>query len=130
VNGIQIGQASVGGDRENSNQFACAAWLVALWPCWAGKPAAHFLEFPDDVDTTTFDLNTAQVIQPGRFSFVRTTIDNPDVMKLELKVLGTRRTYCMRLDGKYPTLADLLTLGPPNMPVKSIEKKRIVVSWD
>jgi hypothetical protein len=42
-------------------------------------------------------------------------------MKLELKVLGTLRTYCTRPNGQYPAPADFLTLGPPDMPVKSIE---------
>ena len=42
-------------------------------------------------------------------------------MKLELQALATLKTYCARPDGKYPAPADLLTLGPPDMPVKSVE---------
>lgn len=69
----------------------------------------------------TFDLNTVQIIQPGRFAVTETTIDNPDVMRFELKVLATLRTYCARAVGHYPAPADLLMFGPPDMPVKDIE---------
>jgi hypothetical protein len=81
----------------------------------------RFIEFPGDNDTMIYDLSTVQMIQPGRFTVVSTTIDNPDVMRLELQALAALKTYCARPDGQYPAPADLLTLGPPDMPVKSIE---------
>ena len=101
----------------------CTIWLVASCPSWAGDQGGRFLEFqyPDGKDTKTYDLNTMQIIQPGRFTIVSTTIDNPDVMRFELKVLDTLRSHCARPEGKYPAPADLLTLGPPNMPVQNIE---------
>jgi hypothetical protein len=99
----------------------CAIWLVASFPSWAGDQDGRFLEFPSGSTTTAFDLNTVQMIQPGRFTVIETTIDNPGVMKLELKVLDTLRAYCARAEGQYPAPADLLTLGPPDMPVKNIE---------
>jgi hypothetical protein len=40
---------------------------------------------------------------------------------LELKVLDTLSTYCKRPDGKYPAPTNLFTLGPPDLPIKSIE---------
>jgi hypothetical protein len=95
----------------------------------AAKQEDRFLEFLGDVGTTTFDLSTVQIIQPGRFSVVSTTIDYPWMMKFELKALSTLQTYCARPAGKYPAPADLLTLGPADMPVKSIEKQKIV-SWE
>ena len=98
----------------------CAIWLVASCPSGAGEEK-RFLEFPSGHDTTTFDLNTVQIIQPGRFTIISTTIDDPDVMKFELTVLYTLRDYCTRPDGKYPAPAELLTLGPADMPVKSVE---------
>jgi hypothetical protein len=101
----------------------CAIWLVASCPSWAGDQEKRFLEFPSGYNTTTLDLNTVQIIQPGKFTIVSTTINNPDVMKLELKVLATLRTYCARADGEYPAPADVFTLGPPDMPVVSIEVK-------
>lgn len=67
-----------------------------------------------------------QIIQPGRFTVIETVIDNPDVMRLELKVLATLRTYCARADGQYSAPSDLLTLGPPDMPIKNIEVRRDV----
>ena len=42
-------------------------------------------------------------------------------MKLELKALAILQTYCSRPDGQYPPPTNLFTLGPPDMPVKSIE---------
>jgi hypothetical protein len=61
------------------------------------------------------------MIQPGRFTIISTTIDDGDVMKFELKVLDILRTYCKRPDGKYRPPTDLLALGPPDMPIESIE---------
>jgi hypothetical protein len=104
--------------------LVCAAWLVALCPCWAGEQDRRFLEFPNDKATTTFDLSTVQVIQPGRFSIIATTIDNPDVIRLRLKALDTLQTYCSRPYGEYPFPADLLTLGPADMPIKRIEVRK------
>src|SRR5258708_2417128 len=117
--------------------FACATWLVVLCPSWAGEQERRFLEFPSGRDTTTFDLSTVQVIQPGRFSVIRTTIDNPDVIELELKAFNTLRTYCARPAGEYPAPADLLTLGPADRPVKSVEVRgaqtrttRKIITWE
>lgn len=101
--------------------LACAACLVASCPSWADDQDARFIEFPNTHDTVTFDLSTVQMIQPGRFTVISTTIDNPDVMKLELKVLSTLRTYCSRPDGEYPAPTDVFTLGRPDMPVKNVE---------
>ena len=97
------------------------AWLAASCPSWAGDDKDRFLEFPFDNDTLTYDLNTLEMIQPGRFTVIGTTIDNPDVMKFKLKVLDTLRKYCTRPEGEYLAPADLFTLGPPDMPVTSIE---------
>ena len=69
----------------------------------------------------TVDLNTVQIIQPGRFTVIETTIDNPDMMRFELKVLAVLRTYCARAAGQYAAPADLLMLGPPDMPVKKLK---------
>jgi hypothetical protein len=114
--------------------LVCSMWLLASCPSWADDQQKRFLEFPNDRNTVTIDLNTVQLMAPGRFTVVLTTIDNPDVMKLELKALAALRTYCARADGQYPAPADLLTLGPPDMPVKSIEVKSSqskfkMVSW-
>jgi hypothetical protein len=111
-----------------------AMWLVASCPSWAGDQEKRFLEFPTGKDTTTYDLSTVHMIQPGRFTIISITIDNPDVMKLELKVLVTLRTYCARAAGEYPAPPDLFTLGPPDMPVKNIRVKDVerdfkVITW-
>jgi hypothetical protein len=98
-----------------------AAWLAASCPSWAVEQKDRFLEFRTGHGTLTYDLSTVQMIQPGRFTIISTTIDDPDVMKLKLKALDTLRTYCTRPDGQYAAPADLLALGPPDMPVKSIE---------
>jgi hypothetical protein len=107
----------------------CIMWLITCCPSWARDQEKRFLEFPNDTDTVTVDLNTVQIIQPGRFTVIETTIDNPDMMRFELKVLATLRTYCARAVGQYPAPTDLLMLGPPDMPVKNIEVSRKMVVW-
>jgi hypothetical protein len=99
----------------------CAVLFVASGPSLAGEQDNRFVEFPNAGTTVTFDLNTVHMILPGKFTIISTTIDNPDVMKLKLKVLNTLRTYCGRPDGKYPAPEDVFTLGPPDMPVQSFE---------
>jgi hypothetical protein len=101
----------------------CAVSLTASWPSLAGDQDNRFIEFPNARTTVTYDLSTVQMILPGKFTIISTSIDNPDVMKLELKVLSTLRTYCGRPDGKYPVPADVFTLGRPDMPVQNIEVK-------
>jgi hypothetical protein len=87
---------------------------------WAGQDE-RFVEFQHLGQTETCDLNTVQVTQPGRFTIVETTIDDADVMKLELKVLNALRSYCKRSDGHYPPPGDFFTLGSPDMPIKAID---------
>ena len=77
-----------------------------------------FVEFKDEQRTTTYDLRTVEVIQPGKFVIVETTLYDPDVMKFQLKVLDTLRSHCDRPDGWYPAPAEVFTLGPPDMPVE------------
>ena len=103
--------------------LTCIVWLVASCPSWADDQQKRFLEFPSGSDTKTFDLNTVQIIQPGRFSIIGTTLDDPDVMRFKLKAVATARNYCARAEGKYPAPPELFTLGPPDIPVKDIEIK-------
>jgi hypothetical protein len=108
-----------------------AVWLAASCPSWAVAQEGRFLEFkllPDE-STTTYDLNTVHIIQPGRFTVMSTTIDAPDVLRFELKALDTLRDYCARPYGKYPPSPDLLMLGPPDMPVQNIEVKSIELPY-
>lgn len=100
----------------------------------AGAQQNRFLEVPTQGGTLSFDLDTVQFISPGKFTIITTTIDNPDVMKFELKTLQSLRQYCARPDGKYPAPTELLQLGPPYLPVEQIEvesgaKSGKVVSW-
>jgi hypothetical protein len=88
---------------------------------WALDQEQRFVEFPNEKDTVIFDLSTVQMIQPGRFAVTNTTIGAPDVMRLELKVLDSLRTYCSQPDGRYPPPTSLFALGAPDMPVKNIE---------
>jgi hypothetical protein len=111
------------------------ALLIACCASWASDEQNRFLEVPTQNDTLTFDLDTVQFISPGKFTIITTTIDNPDVMKFELKTLGTLRQYCARPDGKYPAPTELLQLGPPDLPVQQIEVDSTAngskgVSWE
>jgi hypothetical protein len=99
----------------------CSIWLAAFCPSWASDQQNRFVEFPSQIDTLTFDLDTVQIISPGRFTIMSTKIDNPDVMKFELNTLTSLKSYCTRPDGKYPAPSDLFQLGQPDLPVGQIE---------
>lgn len=109
--------------RADLISLICAVLVFGNCPVTALDQGNNFLEIPNDVNTYTYDLSTLHIIHPGRFTIVFTVIDHPDVMKLQLKVLDTLRTFCTRPDGKYAAPADVLTLGPPDLPVDSIEVK-------
>ena len=84
----------------------------------------RFVEIPFVEDQTfIYDFGTVHIIQPGRFTIVRTLIASAERMAFELKALDTLRTYCKRPEGNYPPPTDVFTLGPPDLPVKSIEVK-------
>ena len=94
--------------------------LVAC--CSALTQDERFVEFPAPRDQTmTYDLSTVQMMQPGRFTIIGTEIDSDDVMRFELDVLDSLRAYCKRPDGKYAPPKDLFRLGPPDLPIKTIE---------
>jgi hypothetical protein len=100
--------------------------LMSLLACCPSLAAQNerFVEFPYGLDQTlTYDLRTVQMIQPGRFTIVSTVMDNADFMRFELKVLYILRTYCKGPDGKYQPPTDVFTLGPPDLPIESIEVK-------
>jgi hypothetical protein len=101
----------------------CVMLLFSSCPGSALDEANRFIEIPSDIEITAFDLSTVQVIQPGRFAVINTSIARPDIMKFKLKVLDTMRDYCARADGKYAAPADILTLGQPDLPVESIDVK-------
>jgi hypothetical protein len=82
-----------------------------------------WVEFDYDADTTTYDLTTIQMIEPGKFTVISMTVDHPDVMRLKLTVLDTLRSYCTRPDGEYPPPTALFMLGKPDMPVEKIKVK-------
>jgi hypothetical protein len=101
--------------------------LIACCQSLAGQGDKRFVEFQRRGSTERYDLSTVHILQLGRFSIFSTSIDDADVMKLELRVLDTLRNYCKRPDGKYPAPTDLFKLGPPDMAVESIAVK--TVSW-
>jgi hypothetical protein len=98
--------------------------LLNLLPATPAHPQDtqnRFVEFKDKSQTTTYDLRTVEVIQPGKFVIVETFLDHPDVMRFNLKVLDALRSHCARPAGTYPPPTEVFTLGPPDMPVKDIE---------
>jgi hypothetical protein len=62
----------------------CTLWLLASCPSWASDETDRFVEFSHHGETTTYDLATVQMLQPGRFTIFSTSIDDPDVIKFEL----------------------------------------------
>jgi hypothetical protein len=97
-----------------------ATWLATAFPLCAADEKDRFLEVPSDLAINTFDLSTVQVITPGKFTIVSTMIDNPDLMRFELKALEMLRTYCARADGQYPAPTDVFTLGNPDRRIEDI----------
>ena len=72
--------------------LACTIWLAAPLAPRADDVPQRFLEFSaPGGKTQTYDLGTVQIVQPGRFTIISTSIDDPDVMRLELKVLAALR---------------------------------------
>jgi hypothetical protein len=99
-------------------------WLVASCPSWAGDQQKRFLEIPSETDILTYDLDTVQIIAPGRYAIMSTIIDNPDFMKFELNALKILKPYCRSPDGEYPAPSDLFQLGQPDdLPVEQIKVK-------
>jgi len=97
-----------------------AIWVVACCCSWASEQ--RLLKFRFGVDQTiTYDLQTVQFIQPGRFAIIGTTIDDPDVIQFKLKALNVARDYCNRPPGHYPIPSALFTLGPPDMSPRDIK---------
>lgn len=95
--------------------------FITCGPSLAGQNE-RFVEFRElPAKTRTYDLRSVQIIQPGRFTILSRSIDDADAMKFELTALDTLRKYCQRPDGKYEPPTDVFTLGPPDLPVKSIE---------
>jgi len=111
----------------NLSPLIFSVLLIARVPSLAGQDDRRFIEFQRRGSTETYDLSTVQILQPGRFTIVSTSIDDADVMKLKLKVLDTLRAYCKQPSGTYPAPTDLFILGPPDMAVESIEVQSI--SW-
>src|SRR6516164_633593 len=98
--------------------------LVACCPSWASDQQKRFLEIPSEIHTLTYDLDTVQIISPGRFAIMSTRIDNPDVMRFELNALKILKPYCTRPDGEYPAPSDLFQFGQPDdLPVEQIKVK-------
>jgi hypothetical protein len=98
--------------------------LLNLLPATPAHPQDtqnRFVEFKDQRQTTTYDLRTVEIIQPGKFVIVETGLDHADVMRFKLKVLDALRSHCARPAGTYPSPTEVFTLGPPDMPVKDIE---------
>ncbi len=103
-------------------QLALPILFISCCQSWAAEQDERFvtLSAPGG-KTITFDLSAVQLIQPGRFTIAKTSIDDADVMEFELKVLDALRAYCRRPDGKYSASTDVVTLGPPDLPIENIE---------
>jgi hypothetical protein len=75
-------------------------------PSSAIEMADRFLELSTDRDTTTYDLSTVQIIVPGKFTVIKTTIDDPDVMTLELTALELSDPTVLNLTDRILHLTD------------------------
>jgi hypothetical protein len=100
------------------SSIAYIVWLAVIWPSWADD---RVVKFGDANKSITYDLSTAKLVGPGRFTIFKTIVDSPEVMKFELKVLDGLRAYCARPEGQYSVPQEFFTLGPPDMPVEPVE---------
>jgi hypothetical protein len=90
----------------------CAAAMLQLAAA-AGTGGRSYdvdpgIEADDDGDWT-YDLSTARVISPGKFTIVATLSDHPDFTRAKLKIFDALRPYCARPDGTYAIPANLLS---------------------
>jgi len=85
----------------------------------------QFIEFPEQNATKVYDLGSVQILLPGKFSIMATTVDSPDVLRLRLRVHDALAAYCKRSDGEYEVPSDLFALGSPDMPIETIVVKTI-----
>lgn len=107
----------------------CITVIVVTTPLWAGDPNNRFIEISNETSTETYDLNTVQMISPGKFTIISTTINHLDVMKFRLGVYFTLKDYCERPAGEYDPPAELFTLGDTDMPIKKIEVRPHLETW-
>jgi hypothetical protein len=63
--------------------------LIGCFQSLAAQDNNRFVEFQGRGSTETYDFRYVQMLQPGGFTIVSTSIDDADVMKLKLKVLDT-----------------------------------------
>jgi len=113
--------------------LVCVAFFAGSYAALAQDQKDRFVEFQEDNDMVTYDLNTVKIIQPERFTVLSTTIDNLDVMKYKLTAFDTLQKFCTRTAKKYPVPVEIFTLGPPDMQIENIEVKvtpsRKIVWW-
>ena len=108
---------------------AVATWFATSLNSFAGTIDGRFFEVPYESDTYTYDFSTVEIIQPGRFTIIKTTIENPDVMRYNLNVLPAMRNYCNRIPKQYEPPSELSSYGLPDMPLKDVEVSESMVTW-
>jgi hypothetical protein len=103
---------------------------VFIPPALSEDSQQRFVEFPTENDVTIFDLASVKIVQPGRFTILHTTLYNADVMRFRMGIIDVLRQYWSRPDGKYlPPPQNVLSLGPPELSLASIDKEHGVVAW-
>lgn len=103
---------------------------LGTYVSWAPAHGQRFLQLRfGSAGTITFDLATVQLLQPGRFTIKATTMDDPDVMRFKLGVLKAAHAFCAHGVGKYSMPRSLLTLGPPDMPIRDIVVAKTKENW-
>ena len=108
---------------------AVATWFATSLNSFAGTIDGRFFEVPYESDTDTYDFSTVEIIQPGRFTIIKTAIDKPDVMRYKMNVLSAMRDYCKRIPKQYEPPSELSSYGLPDMPLKDVEVSESMVTW-
>jgi hypothetical protein len=95
--------------------------VATLQSAFAAGPSGRFVEFHSPGGwTDIYDIETVRMILPGRFTVIKTTIDDPDKIPLKLDIFRILKTYCERPEGNYPLPQKLVTMA--GLPTSSVFK--------
>ena len=108
---------------ESVVRYAILLVLLVIAGQASASAQSRWVEIDYNDRTTTYDLTTVYMIEPGKFTILERTVDHSDVMRFSLAVLASLRSYCTRPDGRYPAQESLFMLGKPDMPIEEIEVK-------
>lgn len=80
----------------------------------------RFVEIDIGNATSTYDIETAEIIQPGKFSIYYTSVSKPEAMRFRLALFDEFESACRKPAGAHPMGQRVLSMNKPDMPVEDI----------